>query len=153
MTADALTGHWRQLYENKYLGAWDLFIGGRYREVTVTIVDVRQERVVREGGQADPVFLLYLRGQKRDLPAPMIVSKTTGKTLQAMYGEIPAAWKGKSITLYAKQKRTKEGQAYVLTVRNSRASDALREELRERAAPRIEADEVDEGPVDPDKGP
>ncbi len=26
----SLTSHWRSLYDNKYLGAWNLFRDGRY---------------------------------------------------------------------------------------------------------------------------
>lgn len=151
-----LTDHWRKLYANNYLGAWDLFIGGRYREVSVTIEDVQRKEVVREGGVKEDKWLLTLRGKKARLPAPMIVSNPNGKTLEAMFGESPSGWVGKAITLFAKEKRTREGKAMVLTIRNSRGNAQMREELEGRhapAAPRIDPDEFTDVPDDPDKGP
>lgn len=124
--------HWRKLYENKYLGAWDLWDAkaGRYREVQARIDRVTQEEVVREGGERSSPLLLYLSGKKGPIRTPMIVTKTSGKTLQGMFGPVYTEWVGKTITLYAKQKRTRDGKADVLTIRGTSRGEQLKDELR-----------------------
>ena len=129
-----LTGHWRALYENRYLGAWSLFAGGRYREVTARIDRVSYEEIVGPGGRKSRSLVLHLSGRKGPIPAPMILSKSNGTTLQLMFGEIPKNWEGKEITIYVqKSKRVMAGTGDVLKIRCTRGSDALREELEARA--------------------
>lgn len=142
-----LTGHWRNLYESKYLGAWNLFDSktSQYREVEATIDRVTQEEVIGEGGRRSTPILLYLSGRKGPIHVPMILSKTSGKTLEIMYGESPKAWEGKRITLYVrKDKRVRKGTGSVLTIRNTKAGADLREELEARRGPAIDEGEFAE---------
>ena len=131
-----LLNHWRKMYENKYLGAWDLCNkDGRYIEVQAQIRDIRWEEIVGEGGRKERKLVLYLQGSKGPIPAPLILSKPNGKTLEGMFGADPRKWIGKGITLYALDKKVKGQLAKVVTVRSGRASQAMREDLEQRQAP------------------
>ena len=149
-----LTDHWRRTYENKYLGCWDLWSAKeqRYKTVTAKIARVTDEEVVQEGGRKSRPLVLYLAGSKGPIRTPMIVSKVSGKTLEAMFGPKPADWVGKEVTLYANKKRVRGGEAYVLTIRSTRGNDDLRQQLAEPPPP--PAFEDDDGVADdPDRGP
>jgi hypothetical protein len=138
-----LTGHWRKQYENLFLGAWDLWdkSKNRYVEVQATIDRVTDDEVVGEGGRRSKPWQLFLTGRKGPIRVPMIVSKTSGKTLEIMYGPSPQGWVGKTITLYVQQKkRVQKGTGAVLTIRNTKGGDALKEELMQRG-PAIDEDE------------
>lgn len=152
MTND-LTAHWRRAYENKYLGAWDLWIPSRsrYAEVTARIESVSQDEVIGEGGRKSWPIQLHLAGKKGPIATPMIVSKTSGKTLEIMFGPSPSGWVGKEITIYVRQdKRVRKGTGAVLVIRSTRATDDLKEELRRGPA-------IDEGELEdreePGQGP
>lgn len=144
-----LTEHWRKLYANNYLGAWDLHVGGQYRELRATIERVTYEPVTRPGGAKDRILLLHLRGPRKPVPVPMCLSKTNGKAIAAMYGDAPSGWVGKQITIYAQSKRLKDGPAYVLTIRNERASSSLAERLAEEAGPRLDVADLGSGTGSP----
>jgi hypothetical protein len=139
-----LTAHWRKSYQNKYLGSWDLFgeKAGRYLEATVRIDDVRQEEVIGEGGRKTYPILLYCSG-KRPLPAPYIVTKTSGKTLEIMFGPSPKAWVGQTITFYVRlDKKVRMGTGAVLVIRNTKGSKDMVEELKARET--VDESELDQ---------
>jgi hypothetical protein len=141
MTDDgrALTTHWRTLYENKYLGAWNLWRDGKYTSVTITIDRVMQATTVMEGGRKTLNLLAYFVGKR----TPLIVTKKMGKVISAMYGPVPATWPGKSITLYVEQGYpTRDGPADVLRIRNTNAGASLKRRLTMR-------DEDDGSPAEP----
>lgn len=151
-----LTAHWRTLYDNKYLGAWNLWDAKskRYSTVTVTIDSATYEEIVMMGGRRNRSLLLRFKGKR----TPMIVTKTMGKALEKMCGHTPAQWIGATITLYVEQGfKTKDGPADVLRIRNSRAADSLKSQLRGEELEVMEEPENfgDDGYVseDPDKGP
>ncbi len=88
---------WRAMFEGKYLGAWNLIdADGNRRDVTVTIEAVAAELIVGEGGKKNKKPVLRFVG--KDLP--MVIGKTVGKTIAAMYGNDTKTWLGKRITLY-----------------------------------------------------
>jgi len=154
--SDDLTQHWRRSYENKYLGAWDLWDSARgtYREVDATIERVSRDEVIGEKGRRSLCTMLHLRGGKGPIATPMIVSKTSGTTLEKMYGPIPAGWVGKSIRLYVrKDAKVQRGTGSILTIRSTRGNDALREQIEPAREPAIAEDEFQDGSDDPDKGP
>jgi hypothetical protein len=142
-----LTQHWRRTYESKYLGAWDLYdkTKDRYIEVTARIDRITQDEVIGEGGRKSYPWQLHLSGSKGPIKVPMIVSKTSGKTLEIMFGERPSEWVGKSITLYVrKEKKVRKGTGSVLVIRNTKGSQDLRDELQERRGPAIDEGDFDE---------
>jgi hypothetical protein len=146
----ALTDHWRSLCENKYLGSWNLWKDGKYTTVTVTIERVTQESVTMQGGRKQTELLLYFKGKR----TPMILTRKMGKVIAAMHGPIPKGWEGKAITLYVEQGFvTKDGPADVLRVKNERAGDAMKRQLRGGADDGAPEMPEQFGDDDPDKGP
>ena len=140
MTTD-LTAHWRTLFENKYLGAWNLYVKGRYTTVTVTIDRAVMEQTTMEGGRKAMSLLLYFVGKR----TPLIVTKKMGKVIASMHGASPAGWAGKAITLYVEQGfPTRDGPADVLRVKNEKAGSDLKRRLR--ASPPPEDDEAPAAP-------
>lgn len=142
-----LTEHWRNYFDNKYLGAWNLWSAQKSQYVTakVTIERVVRESVVMQGGRTSTETLLRFKGKQ----TPMILTKKMGRVLQTMYGPIPSAWEGKSITLYVERGfKTKDGPADVLRIRNEHAGAGMKEALREEAPamPEEFASDADEGP-------
>lgn len=137
-----VTNHWRRAYENKYLGAWDLWDGTKYREVQAVIERVSMDEVIGEGGRRTTPIQLWLRGKKGQIRTPMIVSKGNGTTLEVMYGPDPHGWIGKEITIYVKiAKRVQKGTGNVLTIRNKKGNADLMEEIQERSMPAIDVEE------------
>ena len=142
-----LTSHWRNLYDNKYMGAWNLWIAksNRYGNVTVTIESVTFETIVMQGGRKNRALLMRFKGKR----TPMIITKTMGKTLEKLHGPTPSQWVGKEITIYVEQGfKTKDGPADVLRIRNTRAGDGLKSQLRgevDEAAPEPERFASDDG--------
>jgi hypothetical protein len=89
---------WRSMYEGKYLGAWNLVDAeGNKRDCVVMIEKVEASEIVGDGGKKNKKPLIYFRGKS----LPMVVGKTVGKTIAAMYGNETRAWSGKRITLYS----------------------------------------------------
>lgn len=156
MTTD-LTAHWRNLFENKYLGAWNLWSAkrGAYVTASAKISRVVRETVVMQGGRKSLETLLHFDGKH----TPLVLTKKMGRVLQMMYGPVPAGWEGKTITLYVERGfRTKDGPADVLRIRNDQAGASMKDQLRGASdedapasvvAPEAFADDGD----DPDKGP
>ena len=89
---------WRSMYEGKYLGAWNLVdADGNKRDCVVTIARVEASEIVGEGGKKNKKPLIYFQGKA----LPMVVGKTVGKVIAAMYGNETRSWEGKRITLYS----------------------------------------------------
>jgi hypothetical protein len=153
-----LTQHWRLAFENKFVGAWNFWDAknGQYRSGTFTIREIRDERVVMQGGRKELKRLVFFEGKQ----IPMIMTRTMGKVIEQMYGPIPKDWIGKSITLYVQRGvRVQDGVGDVLRIRNERGGDGLKRQLRgEPEPPPEEAMAPEEfgdmaGSDDPDKGP
>lgn len=76
----------------EYLGAWDL----KGRDVDVTIVKVEARTLKnKQGSNRKPV--IFVKGSDRGV----VINKTNGKTIAAIYGKDTTKWVGKRITLYA----------------------------------------------------
>jgi hypothetical protein len=92
----------RRMYDNRYLGAWDL----QGRDVTVTISQVVAGVIEGEGGRKDRAPVISFKSAKK----PMICNKTNLKTISSLCGSFRASdWIGKRITLYATRTRGKAG--------------------------------------------
>jgi hypothetical protein len=129
-----LTQHWRLNFDNKYLGAWNLWVAKdrRYTTTTVTIERAPIETVVMQGGRKQRERLLYFVGKR----TPLILTRKMGKVIERMYGPVPQDWIGKAITLYVEQGfRTKDGPADVLRVRNEKAGASLAQAIDEDRTP------------------
>ena len=89
--------HWKELYDQKYLGGYSLYndATSTYGELTVTIERVVEEDVAAEGGRSSKCPVAHLVGQK-----PMVLNKTNCKTIAKLYGVDTKGWAGKSVTVY-----------------------------------------------------
>ena len=140
-----LNQHWRLAFENKFVGAWNLWDAkkGAYRTATVKIAEIRDERVTMQGGRKENARLIFFEGKS----VPMIMSKTMGKALESMFGPVPAKWIGQTITLYVERGvRVRDGVADVLRIRNDKAGAGLKRALRGEAEPTEE--EAPHAPVE-----
>jgi hypothetical protein len=123
-----LTGHWRASFDNKYLGAWNLWDEKTkaFRTVTVTIERIVQEQLVKPGGKKEIGWVCYFRGKRTG----MILSKTMGRVLQGMYGRTMSDWIGKEVTLWVEPDvRVQGGVGDVLRIKNTSAGKALMRRL------------------------
>lgn len=85
----------RSMYDSNYLYAFDL----KGRDVTATIREVRAVKVTnaQKKEQKKPIVTFKESKDARGL----VLCKTNGKTIAAMYGNDTDAWVGKRITLFA----------------------------------------------------
>jgi hypothetical protein len=137
-----LTQHWRSQFDNQYLGAWNLWDAktGKFRTVTVVIERIEQAQTILQGGAKQMSWLAHFRGKR----TPMILSKTMGRTLQAMFGRTMADWIGKEITLWVETDvRVRGGTGDVLRIKNTAAGRGL---MRRIAAPPPDDDEPPAAP-------
>lgn len=152
-----LTAHWRILFENKYMGSWNLWLPARnsYGTVTVIIESAALETVTMDKGRKSRAMILRFKGKR----TPLILTKKMGKSIERMYGVVPQGWIGKEITLYVERGfKTSDGPADVLRIKNTRAGDSLKSHLRgeDPATPDVSEEPemfADDGSDDPDKGP
>ena len=86
--------HFRELMDNdnKYVAAFDL----KGKDVTLTIKDVKSEKVESNKGDAKRKVIVYFDAAKK----PFLANTTNCKTIAALYGTDVEMWKGKAITLY-----------------------------------------------------
>jgi len=86
--------HWRNLFENKYVGAWTFEKG----PAVVTIEKVQIEDVIGEAGRKDRLPVLYFTGAK----LPMVCGAANCKNMEAVTKKTdPQEWVGAVIELYA----------------------------------------------------
>lgn len=84
--------HYRSMYDNEHLGAWDL-LG---KDVTVTIAAVKPGQLVGEGGKKSRKPILSFDGKEKT----MACNITNAKIIASMHGTDTTKWVGKKITLY-----------------------------------------------------
>ncbi len=86
--------HWRGMFDNKYIGAWDLPRG----DVVVTIDRVEAGMLDVPGTSAKKKKpIVYMRNTEKGFA----LNKTNAKLIAGMYGNDTAKWVGKKIALYA----------------------------------------------------
>jgi type 1 fimbria pilin len=86
--------HWRTLQDNdnRYVASFDL----QGKDVTVTIKDVKSEKVDQQKGGQKRKVIIYFDGKEK----PFLANTTNCKTIASMYGTEVEKWSGKSITLF-----------------------------------------------------
>lgn len=102
--------HWRSMFDNKYLGSWDLKHGQNY---ALTIDRVEAGTLTGQGGRSDKKPLVYFRGKEK----PFALNKTNAKCIAAMYGADTSKWKGKRIAIYVTTTQSPEGVVDCIRVR------------------------------------
>ena len=85
----------RSMYDSNYLYAFDL----QGRDVTVTIANVKAAMVKNSEKEAQKKPIVFFRESKD--ARGLVLCKTNGKTIAAMYGNDTDGWIGKRITLFS----------------------------------------------------
>ena len=101
--------HYRQMFDNKFIGAWDIPKG---RDATVTISKVVAQEITSQRGK-DRKPVLFFQGKSKG----MILNKTNCKTIARMYGEDTQNWVGKAIAVYASTTSAQGEEVECLRVR------------------------------------
>jgi hypothetical protein len=84
----------RSMYDSNYLYAFDL----KGRDVTVTIKEVRAAKVMGTDGKSQKKPLVFFKESHDN--RGLVLCKTNGKTIAAMYGNDTAGWVGNRVTLF-----------------------------------------------------
>lgn len=147
-----LTEHWKKDYGGgNFLGARDLFVEskGAYAEVRARIEGGHKEDVTLPGGKKERKAILQLVGVRtgKALP-PMIVSNTSGNTLNRMFRSMTIkGWIGREISVYVRRNvKTRLGSGDVLTIRDESGSKQLAEDLRAATPPPLDDDDFSTDP-------
>jgi hypothetical protein len=98
--------HWRNLMkDNKYLGAWDLEVNGKYEPVQVTIEKIYQDTFVGEMGKEDKVFV-----KLKEFDKPMVCNRSNFKRLETFFNSFdPSDYVGKNIVLSTEKVKSPQG--------------------------------------------
>lgn len=106
--------HWRHLFDEKYMGAWDLESNGKFNDKVVTIERFGKSDIVTESGKEKKVVVKF-----KEFPKEMVCNKTNFKRLQEMFGAFDqSAFIGKKVTLTTERvKNPKEKGTFVDALR------------------------------------
>lgn len=115
--------HWKKLRNPDYIGAYELMTGGEAKDMVVTIVNVKKEKLKTEKGEEGSVA--YLKNQK-----PMILNTINNKNItKALGSPYIEDWVGKSITLYVVRIKAFGEQVDALRVRDTAPKEPTKEDL------------------------
>lgn len=93
--------HWKNLANYDYLGAYSL--EGIVKEITLTIREIKKERVTANGGASEDCIVAYFEETNECgvVVKPMVLNKTNCKIIEKIYNtpEIEE-WVGKRITIF-----------------------------------------------------
>jgi hypothetical protein len=96
--------------DNKYLGAWDLEVKGKYEPRVVTIEKVYQDTFVGEMGKEQKVFI-----KLKEFDKPMVTNRTNFKRLEVFFESFnPDDYVGKQIVLGAEKVKSPQGMVEAL---------------------------------------
>jgi hypothetical protein len=98
--------HWRNLMkDNKYLGAWDLEVDGKYEPKMVTIEKIYQDTFVGEMGKEDKVFI-----KLKEFSKPMVCNRSNFKRLETFFESFdPSSYIGKQIVITTEKVKSPQG--------------------------------------------
>jgi hypothetical protein len=98
--------HWRNLMkDNKYLGAWDLEVDGKYEPKMVTIEKIYQDTFVGEMGKEDKVFI-----KLKEYGKPMVCNRSNFKRLETFFESFdPNSYIGKQIVITTEKVKSPQG--------------------------------------------
>lgn len=69
--------------------------------LTLTIKDIRQEKMKSQGGREESKYVLYFS----ETPKGFVLNKTNAKRVAVLHGKMTGGWAGKQITLYTEEVR------------------------------------------------
>jgi hypothetical protein len=98
--------HWRNLMkDNKYLGAWDLEVDGKYEPKMVTIEKIYQDTFVGEMGKEDKVFI-----KLKEYSKPMVCNRSNFKRLETFFESFdPNSYIGQQIVITTEKVKSPQG--------------------------------------------
>ncbi len=102
--------HWRSMFDNKYLGNWDLPEG---RDIAVVIERVEAGTLTSLGGRTDKKPIVFFVGKEKG----MALNKTNAKAIAGMYGHDTAKWRDKPIAIYVTTTSSPDGMVPCIRVR------------------------------------
>jgi hypothetical protein len=96
--------------DNKYLGAWDLEVDGKYEPRIVTIDKVYQDTFIGEMGKEQKVFI-----KLKEFSKPMVTNRTNFKRLEVFFDSFnPSDYVGKQIVLGVEKVKSPQGMVEAL---------------------------------------
>jgi len=103
--------HWRNMMsDNKYLGAWDLEVNGKYDPRVVTIEKIFQGEFVGEMGKEQKVFI-----KLKEFTKSMVSNRTNFKRLETFFNSFnPDDYVGKQIVLGTEKVKSPQGMVEAL---------------------------------------
>ncbi len=103
--------HWRNMMsDNKYLGAWDLEVNGKYEPRIVTIEKIYQAEFVGEMGKEQKVFI-----KLKEFTKSMVSNRTNFKRLETFFNSFnPDDYVGKQIVLGTEKVKSPQGMVEAL---------------------------------------
>jgi hypothetical protein len=69
--------------------------------LTLTIKDIRQEKMQSHKGKEESKYVLYFQ----ETPKGFVINKTNAKRIAVLHGKMTGGWYGKKITLYTEEVR------------------------------------------------
>ena len=91
--------------DNKYLGAWDLEVDGKYEPKMVTIEKIYQDTFVGEMGKEDKVFI-----KLKEYSKPMVCNRSNFKRLETFFESFdPNSYIGKQIVITTEKVKSPQG--------------------------------------------
>ena len=102
--------HWRAMFDNKYLGSWDLPEG---RDCALVMERVEAGTLTSMGGRSDKKPIVFFEGKSKG----MALNKTNAKAIAGMYGNDTRKWAGKAIAIYVTQTQSPDGVVPCIRVR------------------------------------
>src|SRR4030042_5116060 len=104
--------HWKQNFNYKYTGAYELAQG---ETRTVTIKKTCTEEVASTNGDKQMCFVAYFEENNK----PMVLNKTNCKTIEKLYGPIIEKWIGKKVIIEAKKVKAFGDMVDALRIKHS----------------------------------
>jgi hypothetical protein len=143
-----MSDHWRSMFDNKYLGNWDL---PRDRDVVVEIESVSAGELKSARG-TDKKPIVKFVGKEKGLA----LNKTNAKIIAAMYGNHTRDWRGKLIALHVTQTSSPDGMVDCIRVRPKKPTRQQRRgptTNEQSALPREDATPENEPELDQNHAP
>jgi hypothetical protein len=103
--------HWKQNFNYKYTGAYELAPGEEKKLVIDRLV---HEEVIGSNGKKEKCFVAYFKGQTK----PMVLNKTNCKTIAKLYGAFIEGWVNKAIIVCSRKVDAWGEEVEALRVKN-----------------------------------
>lgn len=86
--------HWRKMFDNRFLGSWDL---EGVESAKMEISEIKIEDVQSTSGKTEKKPVVYFSNVKSG--KGMVMNRTNARAIAKMYGNDTSKWVGKKITV------------------------------------------------------